>query len=55
MDGGLLGSSVHGILWARILGFHSLLQGIFLTQGMESTLQADSLPFEPPEKHGTSP
>ena len=27
------GSSVHGILQARILGSHSILQGIFLTQG----------------------
>ena len=38
MDSSPLGSSVHGILQARILetlfqGCHSLLQGIFLTQG----------------------
>ena len=35
MDSSLPGSSVHGILQARILGMdsHSLLQGIFLTQG----------------------
>ena len=32
MDYNLPGSSVHGILQARILGYHSLLQGIFLTQ-----------------------
>ena len=34
------GSSVHGILQARILewGFHSLLQGIFLTQGSNPSL-----------------
>ena len=30
-------------------GLHALLQGIFLTQGLRSpTLQADSLPSEPP-------
>ena len=35
MDCSLPGSSVHGILQARILGWvsHSLLQGIFPTQG----------------------
>ena len=33
MDHSLLGSSVHGILQARILvGCHAFLQGIFLTQ-----------------------
>ena len=44
------GSSVHGILQARMLdlGCHSLLQGIFLTQGLDLPLlqwQADSLPL----------
>ena len=37
MDCSLPGSSVHGILQARILEWvacHSLLQGIFLTQGL---------------------
>ena len=35
MDCSLPGSSVHGILQAKILevGCHALLQGIFLTQG----------------------
>ena len=32
MDSSLPGSSVHGILQARILGCHALLQGIFSTQ-----------------------
>ena len=31
-------SSVHGIFQARILGCHSLLQGIFLTQGLNPGL-----------------
>ena len=36
MDWGPPGSSVHGILQARILsGKHSLLQKIFLTQGLD--------------------
>ena len=57
MDCSLPGSSVHGILQARILewvGCHALLQGIFLTHGLwdlpdpgiepaSSALQADSL------------
>ena len=30
------GSSVHGILQATVVGCHFLLQGIFLTQGLES-------------------
>ena len=34
----LPGSSVHGIFQARILGCHSLLQGIFLTQRLNSGL-----------------
>ena len=45
------GSSVHGILQARIL--HALLQGIFPTQWIKPwspTLQADSLLFELPGK-----
>ena len=33
MDCSLPGSSVHGILQARILECHFLLQGIFPTQG----------------------
>ena len=44
------GFSVHGLLQARI---HSLLQGIFLTQGSKPqspALQLDSLLFEPPGK-----
>ena len=52
------GSSVHGILQARILEWncHALLQGIFPTQGLNPHLlcllhlQADSLPIEPPGK-----
>ena len=52
MDSISLGSSVHGILQARILevGCHSLLQGIFLTQGIKPrfpALQVDSLLSEP--------
>ena len=40
MDCSLPGSSVHGILQARILGVgsHTLLQGIFLTQGSNPCL-----------------
>ena len=41
MDCGLPGSSVHGILQARILkwvGYHFLLQGIFPTQGLNPGL-----------------
>ena len=42
------GSSVHEIFQVRILGVggHFLLQGIFLTQG----LQVSSLPLMPPGK-----
>ena len=48
-----LGSSVHGISQASItgMGLHSLLQGIFPTQGSNPgspALQADSLLSEPP-------
>ena len=52
MDCSLLGSSVHGILQAKILewavGYHALLQEIFPTQGikpisMSPELQVDSL------------
>ena len=32
------------------VGCHSLLQGIFPTQGLNPTLPADSLPPEPPGK-----
>ena len=35
MDNSPPGSSVHGILQARILGSHSILQGIFPTPGIE--------------------
>ena len=43
MDGSPPGSSVHGILQARILvGSHSLLQGIFLTQGSNTVLFVES-------------
>ena len=53
MDCSLPGSSVHGILQARILqgGCYSLLQGIFPTPGIKPgsrVLQADSLPTKPP-------
>ena len=52
------GSSVHGILQARILEWscHFFLQGIFLTQGLNPCLlnlkhwQEGSLPIAPPEK-----
>ena len=52
------GSSVHGILQARTLEWvcHALLQGIFLTQGLNSCLQhlqhweVGSLPLAPPGK-----
>ena len=50
------GSSVHGILQARILGCHFLLQGIFPTHGSNLHFlhllhwQADSLPLVPPRK-----
>ena len=38
MDCSLPGSSVHEIFQARILGCHSLLQGIFMTQGSNLSL-----------------
>ena len=38
MDCSPSGSSVHGNVQARILGYHSLLQGIFPTQGSNSGL-----------------
>ena len=52
------GSSVHGMLQARILGVgcHALLQGIFPTQGSNLRLlrllhrQVGSLPLVPPGK-----
>ena len=64
MDCSLPGSSAHVILLARILywrnftgvGCHSLLQGIFPTQGLNLCLlcllhwQVDSLPLAPPQK-----
>ena len=53
MDWSLLGSSVHGILQARILELvaYPLLQGIFPIQGSNPGLQhwqACSLPLAPP-------
>ena len=59
MDWSPLGSSVHGILQARILewvAMPSFLQGIFPTQGSNPYLlcvlrqQAGFLPLAPPEK-----
>ena len=49
------GSSVHGILQAKRVGCHALLQGIFPPQGSNLHLlcplhwQAGSLPLAPPE------
>ena len=46
-------SSVHGILQKSPgVGYHALLQGIFLTQGLNSRLhwQAGSLPLVPAGK-----
>ena len=52
------GSSVHGILQARILpGCHFLLQGLFPTKELNLCLlhrQADFLPLEPPD-NGKAP
>ena len=53
MDCSLPGSSVHGDSPGKNtgVGWHTLLQGIFLTQGLKPTspaLQADSLLSEPP-------
>ena len=58
MDCSPPGSSVHGLLQARILGVgsHSLLQGNLPDTGIKpgsSALQADSLPSEPPGKSST--
>ena len=54
MDCNPTGSSVHGILQARILEWvHSPLQGILPTPEIKprsSALQADSLPSESPGK-----
>ena len=57
MDCSPPGSSVHGILQARILEWdcHALLQGILPTQGWNPSLlhlhwQAGSLPLSPPGK-----
>ena len=54
MDCSLPDSSVHEILPG--VGCHSLVQGIFLTQGSNlgtPVLQADSLPFGPARKPKT--
>ena len=61
-DSSPTGSSVHGILQAKNTGAgsHSLLRGIFPTQGLNLGLlpgQADSAPVAPPGKavvHGSS-
>ena len=55
MDCSIPGSSVHGIFPGKDtgVGSHSLLQGIFPTQGLNPGplhWQADSLPSEPPGK-----
>ena len=52
MDCSLSGSSVHGILQARVLQWVTIpfSKGIFLTQELSLTLQADSLLSEPPGK-----
>ena len=52
MDCILPGFSVHGILQARKLEWvdHALLQGIFLTQGLNQHRQADSLLLTPSRK-----
>ena len=54
MDWGLLGSSVHSVFQVRILQWvATLLQGIFLTKGLNSDLlqcKQISLPSEPPGK-----
>ena len=65
MDCSLPGSSVHGILQARNssgkntgVGYHSLLQGIFPTQGSNPGLlhcRQTLLPSEPPEKSKPKP
>ena len=55
MDCSLPGSSIHGILQARV-GCHALLQGTFLTQGLKLYLlcllhwQVGSLPLSSPGK-----
>ena len=55
MDCSPPGSSVHGILQARILEWVAMpLPGDLPNQGMEPgspALQADSLPYEPPGTH----
>ena len=57
MDYSPLDSSIHGILQARLLECHALLQGIFPTQGSNLLLlcllhrQVGSLPLTPPGKH----
>ena len=53
MDGSPRGSSVHGLFSGKNtgVGSHSLLQGIFPTQGSNLYLwQVDSLPLMPPGK-----
>ena len=55
MDCNLPGSSVHGDSLGKIteMSYHAILQGIFLTQGLNPgspALQVDFLPSEPPGK-----
>ena len=53
MDCGPAGSSVHGILQARItgVGWRSLLQGIFSTQGWDPSLPRWQEPPGKPSSH----
>ena len=59
MDCSLPGSSVHGILWERILEWIAIPSSRRLPDpGLEPrslALQADSLPFEPPGKPRNQP
>ena len=53
MDCSLPGSSVHGILQARILEWSAIpFPGDLPNSGIEPALQADSLPAEPPGNSG---
>ena len=50
VDCGLLGSSVHGILQARMLEWVAMPSLRGSSQPRSPTMQKDSLPSEPPEK-----
>ena len=50
MDCGPPGSSVHGILQARILEWVAIPFSVGASQPSSPALQADSLPSEPPGK-----